>query len=55
MGDPGDSGGVVFYSYTVYGSHEGGYQSWPWTPYRGTFSRQDSVHEIWNNWYVATT
>ena len=36
------------------GSHEGGYQSWPWTPYRGTFSRQDSVDEIWSDWYIAT-
>ena len=55
MGDPGDSGGVVFYSYTVYGNHEGAYRPWPWSEYRGTFSRQDSVHEIWNNWYLATT
>lgn len=55
MGDSGDSGGIVFWGRTVYGAHEGGYQSWPWTPYRGTFTRQDSVHEIWHNWYIATT
>lgn len=51
----GDSGGPVFYSRTAYGGVKGFLEDSNGNPLRDLHSRQDSVHEIWYHYYIATT